>query len=315
MKILKQLLIMTFAMSFIFISCNDDEELLPPTLGDTQVKYVRQNSVVIHFTVTDDGDEYVRDKGICYSTEPSPTLDANIIEPESSGDPLMVEIEDLDSETTYYARAYATSDAGTSYSTEVTFTTTSPVTDNDGNEYKTVKIGDQLWMAENLRTTTYNDGSAIPNITGEDAWSEATTPAYSWWENDASESDRGAYYNYYTVMTEKLCPTGWHIPDTTEWGVLLDFVGDEPGRKLKSHGEQMFTDYNETGFSAYMEGYRASGSGTFGRSGEWTFMWIGGDPLSIEGYTEAIEFLHDSHGVEQDMNSKQMGFSVRCIKD
>jgi len=314
MKNVMKFLAALTVFSLIFISCDDEEDLAAPKVGDTQAKYIRETSAFLEAELVSEGDEYVTEKGIVWGTASEPTIDDNGLETEDSDDLYTVEIEDLSAGTTYYARAYAMSDAGTSYGTEVTFETTSPVTDIEGNAYSTVKMGDQVWMAENLRTTTYSDGTAIPNVTNEDTWSELTTPAYAWYENNSSNSDRGAYYNYYTVATGNLCPDGWHVATETEWQTLLDYLGSEPGRKLKFHGEQLYTDYNETGFSAGMEGYRASGNGVFARYGEWTWFWIGGADAS-QGYTYAKKFEDDSHGVEHDLNSNQMGFSVRCMLD
>lgn len=298
----------------VFASCDDEEDLAAPKVGDAQVKYIQEAAAYIEAELVTEGDEYVTDLGVVWGTESGPTIDDNAVETEDSEDLYTVEIEGLTLGTTYYVRPYAMSDAGTSYGTEVSFTTTSPVADVEGNEYTTVQIGDQVWMAENLRTTTYSDGTAIPNVTNEDTWSELTTPAYAWWENDASTTDRGAYYNYYTVATGNLCPDGWHVPTESDWETLLDYVGEQPGRKLKIHGEQLYTDYNETGFSAGMEGYRASGNGVFARYGEWTWYWIGGADAS-QGYNYAKKFEDDSHGVQHDLNSNQMGFSVRCMLD
>ncbi|MFO7863292.1 MAG: FISUMP domain-containing protein [Salinivirgaceae bacterium] len=315
MRNVLKLFALSMVLPIVFVGCkDDDEDLKAPQLGNAQVKYINETRAYIEAELISDGDEYVKDNGVCWNTEPTPTINDNSLETEDSDDLFTVELEDLTAETTYYVRAYATSEVGTSYSAEISFTTTSAITDADGNEYTTVQIGEQLWTGENLRVTTYNDGNAIPNVTNEDTWSDLTTPAYAWWENDPSESDRGAYYNYYTVETDKLCPTGWRVPTEDDWDLLLDYLGEEPGRKLKNHGSQLYTDYNETGFTAYMEGYRASGNGVFAKAGDWNWMWIGGGDAGST-YTYAKKFTKDSHGVSHDLNSKQMGFSIRCIKE
>ena len=91
---------------------------------------------------------------------------------------------------------------------------TSTVTDIDGNVYKTVKIGNQVWMAENLRTTKLNDGQPIPLVTENKEWSYRTTLGYCWYENDEAANNNiyGALYNWYTIETGKVCPKGWHVP-------------------------------------------------------------------------------------------------------
>lgn len=84
------------------------------------------------------------------------------------------------------------------------------VTDIDGNVYKTLTIGSQTWLAENLKTTKYNDGNAIPNITGDIEWDASDTDAFCWYDNDAAthKATYGALYNWYLVNTGKLCPDG-----------------------------------------------------------------------------------------------------------
>ena len=109
--------------------------------------------------------------------------------------------------------------------------------DIDGNSYKTVKIGTQEWIAENLRTTQYNDATAIPLVTNNTEWSELITSAYCWYNNDATslKATYGALYNWHAVNTNKLCPTGWHVPTEVEWVVLMDYLKDD-GSKLKEAG-------------------------------------------------------------------------------
>ena len=110
---------------------------------------------------------------------------------------------------------------------------------HDGQSYTTVQIGTQCWMAENLRTTTYQNGTPIPNVTENSHWSNLTTGAYVWYNNDISWKDKyGALYNWYAVVeTNGLCPTGWHVPEHDEWTILTDFIGgtvSPHGNKLKS---------------------------------------------------------------------------------
>jgi uncharacterized protein (TIGR02145 family) len=100
----------------------------------------------------------------------------------------------------------------------------STVKDADGNTYKTITIGNQIWMAENLRTTKYNDGTAIPNVTDNATWSTLTTPAYCWYNNDADSLGKiyGGLYNWYAVNSGNLCPTGFHVPTNEDWSLLID---------------------------------------------------------------------------------------------
>ncbi len=96
------------------------------------------------------------------------------------------------------------------------------VTDADGNIYDTVHIGTQVWLQQNLATTKYNDGSQIPLVT-DTSWQSLKTPAYCWYDNDSAtyKNPYGTLYNFYTVNTGKLCPTGWHVPTNEEFHMLV----------------------------------------------------------------------------------------------
>ena len=116
---------------------------------------------------------------------------------------------------------------------------TNSLKDIDGNLYKTVTIGSQVWMKENLRTTRYNDGLAIPLVTDYDSWAALTTPAYCWYNNDSKNKEvYGALYNYYTIDTKKLCPEGWYVPADSDWTELIDYLGGSEiaANKLKRRG-------------------------------------------------------------------------------
>jgi uncharacterized protein (TIGR02145 family) len=147
------------------------------------------------------------------------------------------------------------------------------VSDIDGNSYKTVQIGGQKWMAENLRTTIYNDGTPIRNVTDDDEWMnlnasglpDTEQAAYCWYNNDALsfQANYGALYTWYAVQSDKLCPSGWHVPSPDEWGILIEHLGsrDFGGGKLKEAGTSHWlapntAATNETGFTALPGGSR-----------------------------------------------------------
>jgi len=192
------------------------------------------------------------------------------------------------------------------------------VSDVDGNVYSTVTIGGQTWMTENLRTTKYNDGTAIPNVTDK-AWSELKTGAYSWYDNDSAtyKSTYGAVYNWYTVHTGKLCPAGWHVPTDKEWRILTDFWGGElvAGKEMKATtgwiGNGNENETNSSGFSAIPCGYR-NYKGSYGSSGKSGYWWS-----STPFYDNAwycVLFKGDATA-NKFYGRTQSGFSVRCIKD
>ena len=116
--------------------------------------------------------------------------------------------------------------------------TVSTVKDIDGNEYSTVVIGEQEWMAENLKTTRFNDGTRMPLVPDELKWNRTFSPAYTWYNNDKDKykDAYGALYNWYAVNTEKLCPQGWHVPTEAEWSELTEYLTGKTiaGGKLKS---------------------------------------------------------------------------------
>ena len=194
------------------------------------------------------------------------------------------------------------------------------VKDIDGNVYKTVTIGTQVWMAENLKTTKYNDGTAIPLVTDDKAWDALTTPAYCWYKNDVTinKNTYGAIYNWYTVGTNKLCPKGWHVPTDAEWTTLTTYLGGESvaGGKLKetgtTHWESPNTGAtNESGFKALAGGDREFGTFSYiGYSGYW---WSATGTNATEARYRYMAY----HGSKVERNSifKKMGYSVRCLRD
>jgi uncharacterized protein (TIGR02145 family) len=205
--------------------------------------------------------------------------------------------------------------------TGLTACRTNSVEDIDGNVYKTVTVGTQVWMAENLKTTKYNDGTDIPSVTNNDEWAKLTTPAYSWYNNDASanKKDYGALYNWYAVGTNKLCPTGWHVSTDAEWMALALFLdgNSKAGGKLKEKGTKHWRTPNteatgESGFKAFPGGYRSfqGAFNYFGISGYW---W------SSTKYNESTSLfwnLRYKYGyVYKFRSEKTTGFSVRCIKE
>lgn len=118
--------------------------------------------------------------------------------------------------------------------------------DADGNIYMSVNIGKQVWMAENLKTTRYNDGKPIQLVANDDAWKELKTPAYCWYKDDIKNKDIfGALYNWFAVNSKKLCPVGWHVSTDAEWEAMIDYIGglSTAGDKLKEKGVIHWENY------------------------------------------------------------------------
>jgi uncharacterized protein (TIGR02145 family) len=196
------------------------------------------------------------------------------------------------------------------------------VTDMDNNVYQTVIIGPQEWMAENLKTSRYNDGTAIPLVTDNKAWSNLTTPGYCWNSNDTfSYKDiYGALYNWYTVETGKLCPSGWHIPTDAEWTILFDFMNDSSEIAADKFKETGTTHWNakksyatnETGFTALPGGGRYR-YGAFAGVNFYGYWWSATESGTRNAW---LWFMYSkSREVSRKDYNKQYGFSVRCLKD
>lgn len=195
------------------------------------------------------------------------------------------------------------------------------VTDIDGNVYHYITIGTQVWLVENLKTTRYNDGTPIPLVTDNTAWSNLDTSAYSWYNNDiANKATYGALYNWFTVNTGKLAPSGWHVPSDGEWTTLTDFLGGEniAGGKLKEAGTTHWRipnagATNEFGFTALPAGHRDV-NGSYNAMGDDGFWWS----ASEYGTTGKVWYRNMNYnyaGVLSVSNNKINGHSVRCIKD
>jgi len=201
------------------------------------------------------------------------------------------------------------------------------IDERDGQEYKCVEIGEQTWMAENLKATKYNDGTDIPLVTDNTEWGDLSTPGYCWYGNDAAtyKTPYGALYNWHAVNTGKLCPTGWHVPTDAEWTTLTDYLGGEEvaGGKLKEAG----TDHwrypnvgatNSSGFTALGGGYRNYLHGIFryvNFSGWW---WSSTefDYESDEEYAFVRYIFHDKDNINRyGFVPKSEGISVRCLRD
>jgi uncharacterized protein (TIGR02145 family) len=191
----------------------------------------------------------------------------------------------------------------------------------DKERYKTVKIGNQVWMAENLKTTKFNDGKAIPLVTDDKKWEALTTPAYCSYKNDVDTyiATYGNLYNWYSVNTGKLCPMDWHVPTDTDWTTLTTYLGGEniAGGKLKEEGTTHWRSpnteaTNESGFTALPSGCRVS-HGTFLGMGSYGGWWSAAGGYSV--YSWYRNMGYDYSSVHRSALRKQDGWSVRCIKD
>jgi uncharacterized protein (TIGR02145 family) len=190
------------------------------------------------------------------------------------------------------------------------------LTDFDGNTYKTVQIGNQCWMAENLRTSKYRDGTPIPNVTGNSQWGGLTTGAWAHYDNQAAnETKYGRLYNWYAVADRRnICPVGWHVPTDAEWTVLSNQLGSDPGHKMKSTSG--WTDNgngsNASGFTGLPGGGRGS-AGTFNNVGRLGNFWSSSENDSDLAWSRYL--ANGDRDLNRNSNLKRNGFSVRCLRD
>ena len=195
------------------------------------------------------------------------------------------------------------------------------VSDDDGNAYKTIQIGTQIWMAENLKTTKYRNGEPISNVPDGTVWSALTTGAYCWHDNDniANKAAYGALYNWYAVADSRnIAPLGWHVPTDDEWTTLTTYLGGESVAcdKLKeagnSHWDSDTGATNSSGFAALPGSFRYANSkfDIVGYNGYW---W---SSTAFDASNAWLRYLywHDADVYRINYN-EHSGLSVRCVKD
>lgn len=193
------------------------------------------------------------------------------------------------------------------------------VTDIDGNVYRTVQIGGQCWMAENLKTSRYNDGTTMPNITDDTAWSQLNSAAWCNYDNNpAYDAIYGKFYNWYAAANHNICPQGWHVPTDAEWTVLIDYLGGAniAGGKMKAVSPLWYAPNigatNVSGFSGLPGSGRNPMSGYFGGLGELGAWWS----ATENGVSAWMRYSRDSSaGITRISSSKRQGFYVRCVRD
>jgi len=211
-------------------------------------------------------------------------------------------------------------------------TLTDAAADADGNVYTSVTIGTQVWIVENLKTTKYNDTTAIPRVNDNTAWVNLSTPGYCWYNNDISNKDGyGALYNWYAVNTGKLCPTGWHVPSDEDWKIMERNLGMNNsdadatgwrysglvGGKLKESGTMHWMmpsvgATNTSGFSSRPGGDRESDLG-FVNFGNYCYFWLSTEDGNSRAWFRRLN--NDNAGVHRSSSRDAVGYSVRCLKN
>lgn len=194
------------------------------------------------------------------------------------------------------------------------------VTDIDGNVYKTVQIGNQIWMAENLRVSRYRNGDEIPIVPNNKEWRNLQTGAWcNFIKKNAYDSEYGKLYNWYAVTDyRELAPKGWHVPNDEEWQILIDFLGgiETAGGKLKESGTAHWAEpntgaTNESGFTA-LPARLVFGNGLYFQD-NYSDWWSA--TASDELSALKIRLFFDDACVYQKITSKYFGITVRCLRD
>lgn len=314
-----------------------------PVLSTRTILQITETAAATGGIITDDGFTVVTQKGVCWSTSPTPTINNSKTENGTGMGSFTSIIRGLQPNTKYYARAYATNSQGTGYGNTLSFTTlkahalgsfTDP---RDGNIYTTINIGNQLWMAENLRylpdVVPPGTGSQtspyyyVYGYSGTDIIGAKTTDNYSIY---------GVLYNWPATMAgspgstanpsgvQGVCPTGWHLPSDAEWTQLTDYLGGDSisGGKLKASGTiQAATGFwfspntgatNASGFTALPGGMRLN---------NYTFVSIVSEGIwwssTEENGTKARgrNIRYDKTITNTSKAAKDFGTSVRCVKD
>lgn len=321
----KMLIVLLIAIGLcvvVFNNCKKDEDSTLPELVTNAVTSISTTTAVCGGNILSDGGSPINVKGVCWGTNPNPTISDAITNDGSGMGSFTSNVSGLTPDTKYYIRSYATNGKETGYGSIISFTTNETLTDIDGNVYNTVTIGSQTWMAENLKVINYNDGSPIPLVTNT-GWTDPK-PAYCWYNNDEAtyKDTYGALYNWYTVNTGKLCPTGWHVPSNDEWSELINYLGgsSEAGGKLKESGTNHWNlpntgATNESGFTALpgcYRGYLGGFGNIFYDIGDIGVWWSSTDN---KFGTYSFDVQNNSKGVFKDDKEKVSGFSIRCLKD
>lgn len=337
-------------LTVVLHSCRKDDMESLINITTNPVSQISRTSAYATGSVINNGTDSVFAAGFCWGLKELPTLADNVVNPQFfKSDKFQCGITGLKPGTTYYLRAYGISCGSKDYGNQVIFDTKpvtaitlfnpgltyNTVTDIDGNTYKSVQIGQKEWMAENLRTTRFNDGTEIPMVTDGTKWQALENPGYCWYENNESvfKLMYGGYYNFYAVKTGKLCPAGWHVANGDDWkalkvslGMTVEqaegewYYGGTTGDKLKETGTYNWVEgstnaTNESGFTALPSGSRLDNPSSFVDEG-FAAGWWSSTIHEPSGSVISNWVIWNRSWISQSGNlSPKHGLGVRCVKD
>ena len=296
-----------------------------PTVNTTPVTVFTSTSATVGGNITADGGVTVTEHGVFWGNSSNPETTGTKLPISGVTEVFSTNLLGLNPNTIYYVNAYAINSQGTAYGTQISFTTppsggqTGTVTDIDGNVYSTVAIGTQVWMAENLKTTRYSNGTNIPFVNSSSAWSAlpATSKAYCWYDNDIANKDLyGALYTETAAMNgttgstnnpsgvQGACPTGWHLPSKSEYEQMITYLGG---------GSTAYTKLIQGGSSGFNSSFAGlhdydgafAGMGTEAQLWSSTYTWwvrMPQNAQTITWYSWAASI------------SANRAFSVRCVR-
>jgi uncharacterized protein (TIGR02145 family) len=342
MKNIKVTWLLSFLMMGVALMlttmCDDEKDEIDepeaPELATSSVFKITDNSASVEAVISSTGSSELKSCGVCWCTSESPTTDDNASNYGTVTGAYVSTITGLSPNTTYHIRAYATNEDVTSYGNELEFTTAPLLIDYDGNVYHTVRIGSQIWMAENLKVTHFRNGEAIPYVEKNDEWEGLTSAAYCPVNNSEVYGEiYGNLYNCYAISDPRnLAPTGWHVSTDQDWKILEGTVdsqykegdaewdkrfyrGSDAGGMLKSMADEWESPNTGAkdafGFAALPGGYR-------GYDGFWELNLAAYfyTSTAIDGGSIVYRTLwHSKANVYRDYGYKFAGGSVRCVQD
>jgi uncharacterized protein (TIGR02145 family) len=315
-----------------------------PSIEIDSVKQFFLDSLIIYTNLINEGSERVFMNGLCYSTQVSSTIENDSVLLINGGrSKNKFAITNLAEGGKYYLKAFATNKFGTAYSNELVqiFLQYDSVVDVEGNVFGTVKLGGQVWMTENLKTTKFADGSDIPLVLADTSWLQLSLKAdsraycydsiYRRLENYSGVYEKNNYFYTYNAALS-VCPVDWSLPDKNDWNELFDFIGPDNASKImeKSVWNFQFADVyydlgttNDYGFGIAPTGKRESCCGDYIQLHEVTVFWTRAENATVSAQQSFYrKSIWDSPLVEYgvgsnyyESNERWYGQSIRCIKD
>jgi uncharacterized protein (TIGR02145 family) len=303
------------------VRCIKGETKTLPVLITAHTYNITQTSATSGATIATDGEANVTNRGVCWNTTGnySPTIDDNKTSDGIGITSFTSLMTGLLPGEVYYVRSYAINSDGIAYGNLEVFST--KIADADGNIYNTILLKDKIWMVENLKTTSFNDGTTIPLVVDNTSWLTLSAPGFCYYNNDeiSNKASYGGLYNWYAVNTGKLCPSDWHVASDEEWTDFTSFMAGEiiAGGRLKETGTAHWFSPNNGATDE--KGFTALPGGSRDKSGIYNQLGLDGNWWSTSEYNINESWYRNMNynvaGVKRNYQSKSNGLSVRCIKN